>query len=808
MNKKVTLSLLSATVFASMAASAFAAPTQGVYMGGSVDKFYKLDDLFNLTAEAKKQFVTNLNTANPDGDFNNLVFVDFDGKGAKFSEILAKGTLSKAKRDLTKTDFEGSYVTVNLDGSNGVSYDPRNDAVDVPTGDLKVESVSAINATQVLVKFGVAVDETDAVTKSYYSIGGKNPTNVEVVDEKTVKLTFGSASEVEVTNGAVVIEPVKTAADEFKTTARYAGLLTFEDTVNPTVSSVVSTSKTNVADTVTVTFSEPIKSLGAVKIDGVVKSANNFKAGESTATFIGLSLDASASHTIQFVGLTDQGDNVEANIVKSFNVTTDAVAPTAQLSVQGDSTIILTFDKKMDVNSVKAAFDGKAKVVKDETLNDVAYNAADVVPNSDNKQFFIKVKDALFGSATSRTLTVVLPATIKDTLGNTVTATTKQVVLTKDTVAPSLDSLSFKKDNDKKVTAIVLNVSEGLPNTTITPDNTNLTIVDENGVLVDTKKFLGGLKAYKPAEGAKQLVFDATTPAELSGKYTFTFANGFVVDNSQARNKSASKSFTLDFGAPDSSNTFELSNIVEGKGNPIDASTTPNVIKINFGTVVKGGSVAGSATDVNNYTLNGSALPTGTTITLDSTQKIATITLPAESIAKTDSAAVFTISNVKNSAGQTIKYTTTTIPVKDNVAPVLNYATLNSDNTITFGYSETLNVDPDKGDVVVTVNGKDLKVSGIAPTKGTGLNAGKYVLDLSSLVIFDSTTKNTVIDMDASSAESTGDIVITAGTDTHADFSFISSNLVTSMKLGTSATPKAADADNNTAAADVVKVVK
>ncbi|MED3500132.1 hypothetical protein P4479_16985 [Brevibacillus agri] len=147
MNKKVTLSLLSATVFASMAASAFAAPTQGVYMGGSVDKFYKLDDLFNLTAEAKKQFVTNLNTANPDGDFNNLVFVDFDGKGAKFSEILAKGTLSKAKRDLIKTDFEGSYVTVNLDGSNGVSYDPRNDAVDVPTGDLKVESVSAITTT-------------------------------------------------------------------------------------------------------------------------------------------------------------------------------------------------------------------------------------------------------------------------------------------------------------------------------------------------------------------------------------------------------------------------------------------------------------------------------------------------------------------------------------------------------------------------------------------------------------------------------------------------------------------------------------
>ncbi|QHZ54684.1 hypothetical protein M655_002850 [Brevibacillus sp. NSP2.1] len=809
MNKKVTLSLLSATVFASMAASAFAAPTQGVYMGGSVDKFYKLDDLFNLSAAAKKQFVVDLNAANPDLDFKNLVFVDFDGKGAKFSEILAAGTLPKAKRDLTKADFEGSYVTVNLDGSNGASYDPRNDAVDVPTGDLKVESVSAINATQVLVKFGVAVDENDAVTKSYYSVGGKNPQAVEVVDSKTVKLTFASAAEVELTNGAVVIEPVKTADDEFKSTARYAGLLSFEDTVNPTVSTVVSTSKTNVADTVTVTFSEPIKSLGAVKIDGVVKSADNFKAGDSTAKFIGLSLDASQSHTIQFVGLTDQGDNVEANLTKSFNVTTDAVAPTAQLSAQGDSTIIVTFDKKMDVNSVKAALADTAKVVKGETLADVGYYSADVVPNSDDKQFFIKVKDQLFTDATTRTLTVVLPGTMKDSLGNTVAATTKQVTLTKDTVAPTLDSLSFKRDNDKNVTAIVLNVSEGLPATKITPSDSNLTIVDENGVLVKTTAFLGGLKEFTPAAGAKQLVFDAKTKGKLSGKYTFTFANGFVADNSQAANKSASKSFTLDFGAADSSNEFEIADTTEGKGKAIDASTTPNVIVVNFGTTVKGGSVTGSATDVNNYTLNGSALPAGTTITLDADKKVATITLPAESIAKTDTAAVFTISNVLNTANAKIKYTTTTVPVKDNVVPVLNSAVLSSDNTITFGFSETLKTDPAKGDVVVTVNGKTLNVADLAPVKGSGLNAGKYVLDLSSLVIYDSTSKNTVIDMDADTKESTGDIVITTGSDTHADFSFISSTLITDIKFGTQASAlTAADAESNKAKSDVTIDVK
>lgn len=200
MNKKVTLSLLSATVFASMAASAFAAPTQGVYMGGSVDKFYKLDDLFNLSAAAKKQFVVDMNAANPDLDFKNLVFVDFDGKGAKFSEILAAGTLPKAKRDLTKADFEGSYVTVNLDGSNGVSYDPRNDAVDVPTGDLKVESVSAISTTilpsaDVAADFKLALEYKDKDGKAIPAANLPADLNVSFADNLGVFKTDGTLAD-------------------------------------------------------------------------------------------------------------------------------------------------------------------------------------------------------------------------------------------------------------------------------------------------------------------------------------------------------------------------------------------------------------------------------------------------------------------------------------------------------------------------------------------------------------------------------------------------------------------------------------
>jgi len=43
--KQLTLSVLSTALVASMAASAFAAPKAGVYIGGNVDKYYSFSAL-------------------------------------------------------------------------------------------------------------------------------------------------------------------------------------------------------------------------------------------------------------------------------------------------------------------------------------------------------------------------------------------------------------------------------------------------------------------------------------------------------------------------------------------------------------------------------------------------------------------------------------------------------------------------------------------------------------------------------------------------------------------------------------------
>lgn len=171
MNKKVALSLLSATVFASMAASAFAAPKSGVYMGGDVDRYYALTDLFKLNDAGYAKFQSDLAKTK----FENLIFVDRDGKGASLKEILSSTQdFEKIKRDLKQNDFEGEYAKSNLDGTNGESYDPRKDITPEPTGDLKVESVSAINSTSIKLDLNKEV----TLTAANVTVDGAAPTAV------------------------------------------------------------------------------------------------------------------------------------------------------------------------------------------------------------------------------------------------------------------------------------------------------------------------------------------------------------------------------------------------------------------------------------------------------------------------------------------------------------------------------------------------------------------------------------------------------------------------------------------------------
>ena len=511
-----------------------------------------------------------------------------------------------------------------------------------------------------------------------------------------------------------------------------------------------------------------------------------------------------------------------SSVTKTFTVTVDKTAPVATVSAQGDNTILVTFDKEMDAASVLDALKAANNVVKSETLGNIAHKNATVVSGTDNKQFSIVLNDAnLYDNKSSRNLTVVLPATIKDSLGNKLVATTKTVTLTEDTVAPTIQGVSFKKNSDGEVKSIVVKVSEGLPASAITPSAANLTIVREDGVLVPFSSFLGGLKAKTPALGDTEVEFEATTAAKLSGKYTLTFAPGFVTDTSLKGNDSPGYTATIDFGKAETTTTFEIDpltdidNARDGSNNPID-----NVFEVDFGGAVKGGAVAGSATSLDNYTLNGAALPDGTTITLDSTKQVATITLPSNSIEKSDNDAVFTINNVQRTTGEVIKPVTTTIAIVDNVEPLLDYAKLNSDGTITVGFNETLAIPINEADLVLTLNGKVVDSGEYSITSGVGADAGKYVVAATLTFEADAGGDNTkdilFIDLNGDGDYDEGEIVLVTGAangalsakdGTAAD---LTSNVITSAKIGTisSGTPLGADAAGNTVKLNVSKTVR
>jgi hypothetical protein len=653
----------------------------------------------------------------------------------------------------------------------------------------------------VVVKFNKEVDKNDAETVANYSINNAIPsTAVLSSDKKSVTLTFANPTQVEVTNGVLVVEPVKLAADTDKKTQKYTQVFTYEDTVKPEIASVEAKTNGTVATSLTVKASEPIDSALA-KVDGSYYTVN-FN-GTDTATITGLSLEVNKTHTLELINLTDKGGNVTVTTSKSFNVTVDTVAPTATLTPQGDKQILVTFSKPMDVNSVKAAFQANT-AVKDETLNTVNHDAVtSAVAGSNDTQFLITINSTLYLNKNTRTLTVVFPNTIKDKLGNAFAPGTQTVTLTKDTAKPVPTGYKVVKNANGEVTAIEVTFSEGLaPNA----NPAEPTIVNMNGVNV-TGTLLGGLTADPIVAGDKKVTFKAATPAKLSGQYAFSFGAQLVTDQSETGNTSDAFNYTIDFGS--GATTFSLPNTSL-------PTATNNVITVKFGRAVKGGAVANSATDVNNYTLGGKPLPQGTTIVLNATQNEATITLPDGTIEKTDSFAVFTVANVMSLNGEMLNTYSGTVSVVDNVKPVLNSATLNNDGTVSIGFHETLSVDPDADDLKVTVNGVDLAPAAYTVARiPVGAEAGKYLVTVNGLVN-NGTDGNPgggddilYVDVNGNNAYDAGtDIVVTTGT-VSAGVVSLKNAVFTSVKVGTAASPNTGkDADNNFLKGNVILTVK
>ncbi|MGN7479812.1 S-layer homology domain-containing protein [Solibacillus silvestris] len=535
----------------------------------------------------------------------------------------------------------------------------------------KVMSVNIVDGLTVEVKFSEAVLKSDINNK--VSIQGTT-LDTAALSEDGKTLTLNSPTAINVKDAALVVEPVRTAKDRLVKTAKYVSVVTYKDEVAPAIASVKAATKGKATETVTVTLTEAATA-DTAKING--QAATISKVEGKVITLTGVTVEAGKTHTVELFNVVDAAGNKTVKASKAFEVTVDTVAPTATIEAAGDNAILVTFDKPMNVASVEAALANG--IIKDELLAAVTSDTAKVVANSNDKQFLVELKDnAIFANKDSRVFTVVLGGKMTDALGNKFAATTKTVTLTKDAAKPVATGYDIIVDEDGKVEEIVVEFNEALAAKSGINFGSIATVVNEEGKVDSKLNTLTG----SVEKGSKKVSFKFGTPVLVEGKFAVTFNQNLVTDLALAANQSAAFNMTFDFGTAKTSTEFEMA------ANAV--TTSGDTITVNFPTEVKGGAVAGSATDLANYTLDGKAL-TGATITISDNNKKATIKLAEGTITEDNNTAVLKVFNVQNLAGtKTVKAYEQTIAVQDTKAPELTSAVIIDNQTIELTYNEAV----------------------------------------------------------------------------------------------------------------------
>lgn len=770
MNKKVVLSVLSATFVASVASSAFAAPKDGLYIGGNVDKYYSIETLFGLTAEGKAQFGQELAGT----DFNNLVFVDFDGKGASIQEILDNG-LDKAKQDpLVADDFEASYSIAKADGTVDGTYDARKDVDGVTPGELKVESVSAINLNQVKVTFNAKLDKDTAEDEANYKIDGAaldtdgagTDDSVELsADGKSVIINLDGATG-DFTQGSahkLTVTGVKSESG--------AELSSFEtsfyvnDTVAPTVTKVSANATGN---GFIVTFDEPVHATpeGVAKINGVpavVTPVATDKYSVEVKLASPVALEAGKSYSVYVSAVKDRAGNTSAATTKSYTHTVDTVAPTlTSVTQKDDDTLAVKFSEKLDSTALPRVtvyrdtnkfFDTQLTVgMLDTTDSTGTTYLVDLDPTAG-----LGGGQVLYPTGQTSTTVKVDVASFKDQAGNVAPAQSKTVDLNKTTVAPSVTATKWDGSN------VVVTFDKTLDASSV--NNAKVLITDETGAEVSgyTVTVDADGKAPVASANGKYVIIQNLSANKT---YTVNLLAGFAKDTSVVPNETAAKTFTIstpstagdttkpeietDAGTGADPNTLDELAGASANGTKVTATQTSNVIEVLFSEPVA------ASTSAANFKLDGASLPSGSVVTLvkgaqSNDNRIAKITLP-ESAVSFDGNYELTVTGVKDLAGNTIDTTSVIVALKDTVDPTLKSVKVNTDNTLTLTFDEAIKsstLTGSEADFIITVNGVDLATTAYTITDDATADDAVIKVTFNGVNVVGQTVKVTTADTPA-----------------------------------------------------------
>ncbi|MED2793113.1 S-layer homology domain-containing protein [Bacillus wiedmannii] len=612
---------------------------------------------------------------------------------------------------------------------NAMNYHPE-----VKT-EAKVESVSAINAQEIKVTFTKPVNEESAVKEGNYIFkqNGADLTSADFEGEAgkkgvlskdgksvTFKLVAGKAFAnsdkyaVHSTTGVLGadLKPVEKYLDTEKT---------FSDSKAPELLGA-----RVIGNAVELTFNKPVKENADVKIDGV--KIEGAKVASKTPGVYTLTTSAIADKGIFAKGdhevvVYDAEDTLRVNANKAsilttkYTVSSDTTAPEVKaVKAINNRTFKVTFSEPLSQHPEVTVKKGNY------TFPTAEYNVAGgngavqyTIDPQDATSYIVSIKEdvkdarnPLYASGEKNVDLSVNLKNYKDTVNLLGKPVDMSVSLTEDTATPKVSTDSLNKIDGNNLLVKF--------NGKIAVNNKDQIVVrDKDGVVVTSEiTAVGDVLNIKLASEAKDEPYTVEVKA---GAVNFAKDENLA---SYSVNTNSNVAFNTTV-----STTGIVTPVVEKSADII--SIEGDVITVNYGQ-----DMSGNAKDVENYKIDGKALPTGTTAEFVGSKQIVKISLPKNYLSKAQDAK-FTIStNVLTASGsKVVANAQTKAPVEklikfaDNTAPKLTGAVYVKDSNES-EVSNTIKVTADENlaafakdnaefinDLKVVVNGNDAKIKGI-----------------------------------------------------------------------------------------------
>ncbi|MDA1581369.1 MULTISPECIES: S-layer homology domain-containing protein [Bacillus cereus group] len=623
-------------------------------MASMIVKAYKLDGKVSGQLETK---FSDLNDHWGEKDANILVALGITNGTGNGWEPDKSVTRAEAAKFIAKTDMQFGQKA-----------------------EAKVESIKAINAKEIEVKFGTEVKDVTAA--NFAVVEGSKELDIEKVelseDKKSATITLKNAL---VNKQAYVAHVKDVKSVDGKDIPKALEVIFFNDEVAPTVSTV-STPDGNVK----VVFSEKLsKDAVTVVINGKEFTATP---EDNTVTLTKADVASVVKNGEAFNVIVTGAKDLVGNTMEmyegkaTYKVEKDVTAPEVKdikvkELVDGVATLEVTFSEELSA-------EGKVVVKKGDKVVD----GATIVLDQDATKALVTVPEALTDKETAANLKVEFVG-YKDAANNVGTKVTKEVKVTKDVVAPNL--VKVEADENKAATFTF--------DKEVTAQEGKLRVIN-----LDTSKDVTKEVAVAPVEDNKKAI---TLTFPEKGNYKVAATKGFVKDT--AGNESAA--FTKEVKVVEKKEEGKKDEVAPKATKVERVANSKTKFTVTFDKEVKGGQGADSASNVNNYTLAGAKLPEGTLIVVNADGKSVTIELPETFTFEKSETVKFTVANVANKDGVKMGTTNLLVNVVDTKAPEFKSAKITKvdANEITLTFSEAVNVDT--ADFTVDLNGVALTVA-------------------------------------------------------------------------------------------------